>query len=196
MSGGLPSYLTSWMQRVGVGWLAWELTHSTVWLGIVAAADLAPMIVLAAFAGAVTDRRDALNQLRLTQFLLFVQAVLLFSFQVAGAMSIEVLLMMSLFSGLIYPFHQTARHTVVAQTVPREDFPPAIGTDSAIFQASRFVGPSIAGLLIPAFGVGSTFLAHMIGSGIFCVALQVLELPKREQRLRAHGSLLRDVAES
>ena len=36
MGGGLPSYLTSWMQRVGVGCLTWELTHSTTWLGIVA----------------------------------------------------------------------------------------------------------------------------------------------------------------
>ena len=77
MGGGLPSYLTSWMQRVGVGWLTWELTHSTTWLGIVAAADLAPMIFLAAFAGAVTDRHDSLFQMRITNYLLFMQAAML-----------------------------------------------------------------------------------------------------------------------
>lgn len=196
MMGGVPSYLTSWMQRVGIGWLAWDITHSTVWLGIVAAADLAPMIFLAAFAGAVTDRRDALSQLRVTQFLLLTQAAMLSILQATGVMNIWILLVLSLFSGFIYPFHQTARHSVVARTIPREDFAPAIGTDSALFQASRFVGPSIAGLLIPAFGVASTFLAHIIGSLIFTLALQFIQLPTRGPATHARGSLFRDVAES
>ena len=196
MGGGLPSYLTSWMQRVGMGWLAWELTHSTTWLGIVAAADLAPMIFLAAFAGAVTDRRDALKQLRLTQGLLFTQALLLAILQTLGLLNIALLIVLALYSGLVYPFHQTARHTVVARTIPREDFAPAIASDSALFQASRFVGPSIAGLIIPAFGVGATFMAHAIGSAIFSIALHLLRLPERELILRARGSLWQDVVES
>jgi MFS family permease len=196
MVGGLPSYLTSWMQRVGVGWLTWELTHSTTWLGIVAAADLAPMIVLAAFAGAVTDRHDGLRQMRLTNYLLFMQAALLAALQALGMLDIVWLIVLSLFSGLVYPFHQTARHTVVTRTIPREDFAPAIGTDSALFQASRFVGPSIAGLLIPAYGVGSTFLCHAVGMAIFCIALLIMRLPKRETSLRARTSLLNDVIDS
>src|SRR3954451_1984419 len=64
-AGGMTPYLLAvWMQRLGVGWLAWELSHSTVWLGVIAAADLAPMLVLAPFAGAVTDRGDPLRQLK------------------------------------------------------------------------------------------------------------------------------------
>ena len=49
VGGGGPAYVTSWMQRVAVGWLAWELSHSPLMLGIVAAADLAPMLVLKHF---------------------------------------------------------------------------------------------------------------------------------------------------
>ena len=75
VSGGVPSYITSWMQRVGMGWLAWEMTHSPLWLGIVAAADLAPMIFMGPFAGAITDRHNPLHQMRLSQSLLFVQAL-------------------------------------------------------------------------------------------------------------------------
>ena len=195
MGGGVPSYLTSWMQRVGVGWLAWEITHSTTWLGIVAAADLAPMIFLAAFAGAITDRQDALKQLRLTQFLLFLQAVALASLQLTGVMSIEILVALSLWSGFVYPFHQTARHSVVANIVPRVDFAPAIATDSALFQASRFVGPSIAGLMIPTLGVGGTFIAHSIGSAVFSTALHVVRMNKPDRPPRAHAGLLRDVSE-
>ena len=44
MAGSVPSTITQWMQRVGIGWLTWELTESPTWLGAVAAADLAPML--------------------------------------------------------------------------------------------------------------------------------------------------------
>ena len=35
MEGGFfPNYATGWMQRVGAGWLAWDLSESPVWLGV------------------------------------------------------------------------------------------------------------------------------------------------------------------
>src|SRR5260370_41848051 len=77
MGGMAPSLVTLWMQRVGVGWLAWELTHSPAWLGAVAAADLAPMLVLAPFTGALTDRGNPLAQARITQSLFVLQAILM-----------------------------------------------------------------------------------------------------------------------
>ena len=52
----LASVFGTWMQRVGVGWLAWDLTHSTFLVGIVAFADFFPVILLGLIAGAVTDR--------------------------------------------------------------------------------------------------------------------------------------------
>ena len=51
MVGCIPNYITFWMQRVGIGWLAWDLTHSTFWLGLVTAIDLAPLLLLAPIAG-------------------------------------------------------------------------------------------------------------------------------------------------
>ena len=41
-AGNSVSLVGTWMQRISVSWLAWELTHSTVWLGFVAVADLMP----------------------------------------------------------------------------------------------------------------------------------------------------------
>ena len=32
-AGWMPQSITSWMQRVGVTWLAWELSHSNAWVG-------------------------------------------------------------------------------------------------------------------------------------------------------------------
>lgn len=195
VSGGVPSYITSWMQRVGIGWLAWEMTHSALWLGIVAAADLAPMIFMGAFAGAITDRNNPLKQMRLSQSLLFLQAVALSVLQFLGIMSIEVLVGLALFAGLVYPFHQAARHSVLVGVVEREDFAPAIGADSALFHASRFVGPALAGLVIPAVGVQGTFFAHVLGSFAFVTALHMIKLLRRVDRKGHRGTLMQDITD-
>ena len=195
VGGGTPSYVTSWMQRVGVGWLAWELTHSPAWLGIVAAADLAPMLVLSPFAGAITDRRTPLSQLRLTEALLLLQSFMLFAFMLMGVLTVELLLLLSLWSGLVYPFHQAARHSVVPSIVPREDFPTAIALDSALFQVSRFIGPSFAAIVIPFFGVGGTFFAHAVGSSVYLFSLYQLDYPPPVRKSTVGRSILADVKE-
>lgn len=55
------SLIGTWIQRIAVGWLAWQLTHSGVWLGLVAAADLVPAVVVDSFAGALFDRADGVG---------------------------------------------------------------------------------------------------------------------------------------
>ncbi len=194
VGGGGPNYVTSWMQRVGVGWLAWELSHSPLWLGIVAAADLAPMLILSPFAGAYADRNDPLAIVRRTESLLFMQSVLLFVLMSMGLLNITLLVALSLWSGLVYPFHQAARHSIVPTIVPRADFATAIALDSALFQVSRFIGPTIAALVIPVFGVQGTFVTHACGTAFYVFALWQLDVkpPKREARTSSMLSDVRD----
>jgi len=81
------------------------------------------------------------------------------SFSFGSRMTIELLFGLSLLLGFLQPFSVGARHAVVPSTVPREHFATAIALDSAFFQTSRFIGPAIAGILIPTVGVGGTFAA-------------------------------------
>jgi predicted MFS family arabinose efflux permease len=196
-AGWTPQSITTWIQRVGVLWLAWELTHSNAWVGAVAAADLAPMIVLAPLAGAMADRaRDALRLLRLTKWLMLLQAIALAALMYAGLMTIELLLLLSVVTGVIHPYSSAARQIVVASSVVREDFPPAIALDSALFQASRFVGPALAAVMISMWGVGSTFLAHVVGSTILLGMLMMMRIPPRERSSKLRRGLLIEIADS
>lgn len=195
IGGGTPSYITSWMQRVGVGWLAWELTHSPLWLGLVAAADLAPSLLLSPFAGAITDRRDRLAQLKLSKVLLLLQALALATFMFSGLMTVELLFALSLFSGLVNPFNQAARHAVAPSTVPRAEFPSAIALDSALFQVSRFLGPAAAAVMISFAGVGGTFASHVVGIGWFLFALFQMKLDPAVRKDHAGRSVTADVLE-
>ncbi len=195
--GGLfPQYMTGWIQRVGAGWLAWQLTESPTWLGIIAAADLAPMLVLAPIAGAVADRLEPLRLIRLAQFLLMVQAILLLALSMSGYMRIEYLFVLALFSGIIYPFHSTARQSIIPSTVPREDFSGAVAIDSACFHSNRFIGPTLAAFIIPAFGVNGAFFAHVLGSFLSVGAFHILRLPPPDRSRRSRGNLFADVSQT
>jgi MFS family permease len=194
---GMTLYsVTGWMQRVGVGWLAWELTHSTFWLGVVAAADLGPMILLAPFAGAVADRVDSWKLSRASQFLLMMQAVALAGLIFTNTLGIYTLLGVSIYSGILYPFSGAARQTLLPRTVPHAEFATAIALDSAAFQAARFVGPALASIVIPTFGVAAAFVIHGCGSVIFQTAIAFMRLEPDKPRDRKHRNIFRDVGES
>ncbi len=193
---GMTLYsITGWMMRLGVGWLAWELTHSTFWLGLIAAADLGPMILLAPIAGAVADRMDSWVLTRLSQFLLMLQAIALAVLIFTNTMSEYALLGIALYGGVLYPFAGAGRQTLLPRTVPFEEFAPAIALDSALFQVARFVGPACAALAIASVGVAGAFVTHACGSVLFQTILALLRLPEQVKRARAGKNLFRDVGE-
>jgi len=195
--GGLfPNYATGWMQRVGAGWLAWELSGSSVWLGIIAAADLAPMLILAPIAGAWTDRVNPLPLMRLAQLGLLIQAALMALFTFMGWMTIEILFGLTVLAGVIYPFHSTARQSIIPAAVPRVDFPSAIALDSASYHSNRFIGPAIAAFVIPVWGVFGVFIAHVAGASLCLAALLILRLPPPDRSGVRRGALFSDVADS
>ncbi len=195
MSGLGCYYVTSWMQRVGVGWLAWELSHSHAWVGAIAAADLIPLVVLGPFAGAAADRSDPLRQLRWSQIAMIAQAVALTTVTVAGAMTIEVLLLLSLASGLIHPSYTAARQMIVPATVPRSDYPSAITLDSTLFHGSRFIGPVMAAAAISSMGVVAAFVVHIVGCVVFYVQVARMDLVVPPGDKTADVGILKSIAE-
>lgn len=195
MSGIGPHYVTGWMQRFGVGYLAWELSHSPAWLGAVAAADLAPMMLIAPFAGAIVDRWDPIKQIKLALLAVLVHAVVLAGITLAGYMTIELLFAVTLVNGLLMPVYNAARTTIVPACVPRTDFPSAISLDSSFFHGSRFVGPLLAALVIREWNVGAAFLAHVAGVAFFIVQLFRMRVAA-PVRAKPTSNLLHDVTDA
>lgn len=194
MSGIGPHYVTGWMQRFTVGYLAWELSHSPAWLGAVAAADLAPMILIAPFAGAIVDRWDPIKQIKLALFTVLVHAIVLAGLALLGLLTIELLFVVTLVNGMLMPVYNAARTTVVPACVPRSDFPSAVSLDSSFFHGSRFVGPLVAALVISTWGVGAALLAHVVGVAFFIVQVMRMRVVP-PIRPRSSSNLLQDVTD-
>lgn len=187
IGGMTPNLITLWMQRVGLGWFAWELTESTLWLGAIAAADLAPMLVLAPFAGVAVDRGNPLRIQRIATALEVLQAIALGIFTLLGMMPIELLFALSLMLGCIHPYATAARHATVPSLVPRDIYATAVAMDSALFNASRFLGPALAGLVISLTGAGGTFIVNAVGCSIFLWGLYQVDIvaPTRSKERRS-----------
>jgi MFS family permease len=158
--GAIPSLLGTWVQRMAVGWLAWELTGSGTWLGLIAFADLAPAVLSAPIAGAFADRVNRLKVVRLVQYMSLIQAAMLATLTLSGVMTIELLFVLALIQGIVQGIHQPFRHALLGTIVTRTEMTPAIGINSTIWNSSRLIGPAISAVVILHLGVGATFLIN------------------------------------
>lgn len=147
-TGNAISTVGRWIFRTALAWLVWELTNSTAWLGIVAFGEIFPMVLLSVFAGAVADRIGPLRLMRAVQLGICITASLFAALVLAGMIDIWIVLALSIVYGALEALSTPPRISYVHSLVPKEDLSAAIALGSAMFNASRVVGPAIAGTLL------------------------------------------------
>jgi MFS family permease len=181
--GQAISLVGTWMTRVATGWLVYRLTDSAWMLGVVGFAGQIPTFALAPFAGVMIDRWDRHRVLVVTQALAMLQSALLAAFTLSGTIEIAHVLALSLFQGIINALDMPARQTFVVEMIEdREDLPNAIALNSTIVNAARLLGPSVAGLVIAAFGAGLCFLADALSYLPVLASLLAMRLAPRAAR--------------
>lgn len=182
ISGSSVSLIGTWMQRVAVGWLTWELTESGFWLGLVACADLLPAVFVGPFGGVVADRYNRLKIMLTAQSISLCQALALFALTASGNVTVELLALLVLINGIAMGFNQPSRLALMPSLVPREDLSTGIAINSIVFNLARFIGPAVAGLLIVSVGVQGAFGANALTFLAFLVALSRIKVPRRPDR--------------
>lgn len=190
--GQFVSSSGNWVQRVAMAWLAWELTESPAWLGIIAFADMFPTFAVGLIAGAVIDRSDSLKVLRLTQLLSILQATVLAAVVFSGIVAIEWLVSLALVRGVIIAFNRPARLTTIYYLTGGTFLSSAIAVNAMIFNSSRFLGPALAGLIIAGWGVGWAFVFNAVSFIAFYVALMAIRIQPAPMRERQKSGLAAD----
>ena len=165
-----------WMKRTAVGWLAWELTHSTSWLGIVAFADLVPMMLFVILSGAIADRVGLMRIVKLSQILSGLIASLFAALVFTDLITIEAVVALSICFGAAEALSQPARMAAINGMVPREDLTAAISLGGAAFNASRMLGPAIAGGLIIWSGTGTVIALCAVIFFVFYYLLRSIQI--------------------
>jgi MFS family permease len=172
--GNVASNLAVWVQKVAIGWLTWELTHSAAWLGVIAVAGSAPALLLSLIAGAVIDRVDYFKILRITQSFRMLYAAGMAALVLSGLMNIWLLLALSVMLGASDAFYRPARMTVVYHLIGRDLLASALAVNSLIFNLSRFIGPALGGAIIVVAGVGWALVAVAALYLVYSVVLRFI----------------------
>ncbi|MDA0260903.1 MAG: MFS transporter [Proteobacteria bacterium] len=196
ISGNSISLIGSWMQRIAIGWLTWQLTESGAWLGLIAFADLFPSIILGPIGGAIADRWRRLRILKIASALRLLQAVTLTALTAADAITIEWLLGLTFATGIVAAVNQPARLALVPSLVREDVLTSAIAVNSVVFNLARFIGPAIGGLIIVNYGIAPTFAINAATYAIFLAFLFRIEVTEDHGRIGTTGpSFLASIGE-
>ena len=175
------SLVGTWMQQVAMSWLLYRLTASPFLLGLIAFSSQIPSLLLSPLAGVAADRWNRHRALLITQFLAMIQAVLVLLVVNSSGEIVWKLVGLGFFLGLINAFDMPLRQSFLVEMVPdRKLLGNAIALNSSIVNGARLIGPSLAGLIISAWGESACFLLNAISYVAVLLALSGMrDLPVR-----------------
>ncbi len=174
MLGNTLSLLGLWVQRVALGWLTWELTHSGFWLGAIAFADLFPAIIIGPFAGVWADRLERRKLVARMQAVSGVLAFALYLLVLSGNANIYLIFLLVFGIGCSAAVAQPARLALVPALVSKDNLPAAVAMGSMAFNVSRFVGPMIAGAIIALADLSLAFLFNAFTYAAMAIAVATM----------------------
>ncbi len=160
--GQIVSVTGTWMQSVALAWLVLKLTDSGTALGIQAALNFGPMLVLGAWGGLLADRRDKRRILIVTQSAFALLAIALWALVATGLVTVGIVYALSLLQGVVTAVDMPTRQSFYAEMVGPRDLTNAVSLNSAVVTGTRIVGPALAGVLIATIGLASSFLFNGI----------------------------------
>jgi MFS family permease len=175
------SLIGTWIQRITTPWLVYHLTGSALLLGVVGFAGQIPTLLIAPFAGVLTDRWNRYRILIATQFAAMVQALILAALYFSGTIEIWHIVALNIFLGCVNAFDVPARQSFVIELVDKkEDLGNAIALNSSMVNGARLLGPSIAGILIAFTGEGICFLLNGVSYVFVIISLLLMKVaPKK-----------------
>ncbi|WP_439140107.1 MFS transporter [Roseicyclus sp.] len=180
-----------WVQRVTLGWLAWERTGSAAFVGLVAGLSLAPALVLGPLFGVMTDRVDIRRAAFTTNALMaLVLALLAISLPFSGSLA---LVLAAFAIGLISAAHHPVRMSLGPRLVPVSEVRHIVSVAALNFNLARLVAPVIAGAVIANFGAGVALWVSVL-----CYVPMLIVLPRlrpRDLPIRPPASVFADLRE-
>jgi MFS family permease len=158
--GAFLSNVGTWMQNVVLAGYGYELTHSKTYVGLLIAAQLAPLLLLSLFGGYIADLLDRRLLIVWVSVEQLVFSLVLADIVRAPHPSETLIVLMVLAIGIGQAVYAPAYSAVLPSLVGPEDLSGAISLNSAQMNGSRVIGPAIGGLMLSAWGPAWVFVAN------------------------------------
>jgi len=189
LAGAVVGNIGNWMQGTAQGWLVLGLTNSPGLLGLVSAVQTAPTLFFSLFAGVLADRVDRRRLIVATQVAGGVLAAVLAILTTTATVAYWHVLVLAFLAGTAGSLATPAYQAIVSTLVPREAIGSAIALNSAQFNLSRVLGPSLAGAVIAAGGIALAFWANAVAFAVVALVLATLRIAPPPTLMRVEASL-------
>lgn len=185
------------IQRVAMIWLAYRMTNSPFILGLVGFSEQIPIFLIAPFAGVYADKWNKRKALMRIESLAMLQAVFLGVLMFTGVIQVWHIILLSLLLGTINAFEVPIRQSFVVEMVDgnKDAMGNAIAFNSSVFNLSRLVGPSIAGILISAVGEGWCFMANALSYAIVVATIGMMRIAVKSGNYFERGQVMQKLKE-
>ena len=176
--GQSVSLIGTWMQRTGISWVVYTITHSTFMLGLSVFASQFPSFLFSLWGGILSDRYNRYKIMIATQVASMIQAILLAILTLTNHFVVWQILTLSVILGIINAFDLPARQPLVHELVSnKEDIPNALALNSSMVNIARLVGPALSGIVLGNLGAGICFLINALSFVAVIISLLLIKLP-------------------
>jgi MFS family permease len=193
--GNIMSLMGVWIQRLALGWQAWELSQSPVVVGLVAALHLFPQIVLTPLFGVLADRIDSRRAAIATHVVMILVALGLAGLTLSGNMAIPWLLSLSLVHGIANSAYAPIRLTLIVDLVEKTQYQSAVAIASMTFNLARFAGPPLAGGIVAIYGLGAAYLVNAVSYLPLIGSFLLIQLQPKQRNSTGPSSYLGQLIE-
>ena len=177
-TGQSISQIGTWMQRTGVSWVVYTLTHSPFMLGLTVFASQFPSFILSLPGGVISDRYSRYKILLITQSASMLQAILLAILILTHHSAVWAILILSAMLGIINAFDVPARQPLIHEMVTnKSDLPNAMALNASMVNLARLIGPALSGMVLVRFGGGICFLINALSFIAVIICLLLMKLP-------------------
>ena len=195
--GQVVSVSGTWMQHLALAWFVVDLTRSPFAVGVLAFCRFVPFTVFGLVAGVLADRFDNRRLFAVTQVGSMVVSIALAVLAFSGAAELWHVYVLAALGGTAAVFDGPGRHALTSQLVGRDELPNAIALNASLFNASRLLGPAIAGALIAVVDLAWCFAINAVS---FLAVLVAIASMRREElfpiaRAEERPTLVRGVRE-
>ncbi|MBN1536444.1 MAG: MFS transporter [Anaerolineales bacterium] len=192
--GQVVSLVGTWMQSTAQGYLVYELTQSSAYLGVVSFAYGVPAWFFNLYGGVVADRVPRRIMLIITQSAQMILAFILAWLTFTGLVQPWHIVILAFFLGVANAFDAPARQSFVLEMVTREDLTNAIALNSIMFNSAIAIGPAVAGIAYAVFGPDWCFIINGISYLAVIIALAMMRIPWKSPE-RRRTSFLTEIRE-